>query len=317
MQSKGRHGRDALRRSIACQAGWPSVSVQMVTYERPALLLEALQQVAAQDYPGSVEAVVVDDSAESLESKLKEARLEGLELPDINYVYLPDRVTIGAKRNLAARSTQADVLAIWDDDDLFTKDRLASQVRHLQGQEGGEVACSAIEVASIYSFPRSSLFTRPAPLPRLVFENTLCFTREWWEANSFGFGESWEVSGQGEGTLEPWWEDVQAISGDTLPFLYAQLKSSASGGTALLLDPHPPPDRAMHTLVLALGRGEFPENIMGKHTREMLDGSKKSLQAMLKDPMLFEPQNLDWISDFATFQQRYQHVRDEYLQGQR
>lgn len=41
---------------------WPLVSVQIVTYNRSAYLLQALQQIAAQDYPGALQVVVMDDS---------------------------------------------------------------------------------------------------------------------------------------------------------------------------------------------------------------------------------------------------------------
>ncbi|CAK0899712.1 unnamed protein product, partial [Prorocentrum cordatum] len=114
--------------------------VLISTFERPGLLLEALAQVAAQDYGGDVEAVVVDDSAESLEG----------------------------------RSTAAEVLCVWDDDDVFTRHRLRRQVEHLLGWDGGGgVPCSGIEVAYMYSVPTRGLSFRPPRLPQLVFENTL------------------------------------------------------------------------------------------------------------------------------------------------
>ncbi|CAK9086581.1 Glyco_trans_2-like domain-containing protein [Durusdinium trenchii] len=59
---------------------WPSVSVQMVTYKRGPLLLEALAQVEQQEYPGDLEVVIVDDSPESQEEQL-DALLLGLQKP--------------------------------------------------------------------------------------------------------------------------------------------------------------------------------------------------------------------------------------------
>ena len=96
-------------------------------------------------------------------------------------------------------------------------DRVRKQVLHLQA-----VNCSGIEVASFYSVPDQELSVRPAHLEPLVFENTLCFRRAWWEQHGYGFGEAWEartggfrhvwqVSGQGEGTLEPWWSQVTPL----------------------------------------------------------------------------------------------------------
>ena len=67
-------------------------------------------------------------------------------------------------------------------------DRVRKQVLHLQA-----VNCSGIEVASFYSVPDQELSVRPAHLEPLVFENTLCFRRAWWEQHGYGFGEAWEA----------------------------------------------------------------------------------------------------------------------------
>lgn len=282
------------------------MGVLLITYERPSLLLEALAQIRSQDYGGSIEAIVVDDSADSLENTLASLREHGGALPEHQYIYLKDRATIGAKRNLAARSTRADILCVWDDDDVFTVDRIRKQVEHLLGCDGGEqVACSGIEVASMFSVPDRMLNLRPARLPQMVFENTLCFTRAWWEANDWKFGEAWEVSGQGEGTLEPWWEEVRPLTGKQEPFLYIYLPSSVSGGTSIMLDPHPVPDERMFALVRALHSGRFPNDIDGKHVREVLEGTRTSLENMLGDLELFKQGESPAMESFEAFSAHY------------
>ncbi|CAE8707408.1 unnamed protein product [Polarella glacialis] len=284
------------RRSCSASCGgqresWPAVAALIVTFERPELLLEALAQIAAQRYPGRVEAVVVDDSACSLEPRLREwsSELTGIPLPEVNYLYLKDRLSIGAKRNLAARSTDAEILFVWDDDDVFTVDRLQRQV---ESSPSG-IACSAIEVSSMYSVPKASLSLRPPTLPQLVFENTLCFTRAWWESNRWSFGEPWEVSGQGEGTLEPWWQEVTPLTGAQEPFLYIYLPSSVSGGTATVLDKHPQPDERLFELANAIREGgRFPDQLKGPHVKGALQGCRACLGQMLDDP--------DWQRTFST-----------------
>ncbi|CAK8996587.1 unnamed protein product [Durusdinium trenchii] len=254
--------------------------VQMVTYKRGPLLLEALAQVEQQEYPGDLEVVIVDDSPESQEEQL-DALKESLA---IRYIFLPERMSIGAKRNLATRSTDAEVICIWDDDDVFTMDRIRKQVEHLRG---ADVNCSGIEVASFYSVPDQELTVRPLGLPPIVFENTLCFTRTWWESGHFGFGEAWEVSGQGEGTLEPWWEQVKTLSGAEEPFLYIYLPSSASGGTALNKNRQPPPCSKLFALASALSHGRFPE-LPGPHVSSALSCARAEVQELLSIPKFLD-----------------------------
>jgi len=268
---------------------WPSVGIVVSTYERPEFLLEALGQMALQDYPGTIEAVVIDDSAQSMEAQIAAARQQGSALPELQYIYLPERASIGAKRNLAIRSTSAEVLCVWDDDDVFTIDRVRKQVEHLQGGNG--VLCSAIEVSAMFCVPTNSLSLRPPRLPQLFYENTLCFSRKWWESRAYMFGEPWEVSGQGEGTLEDWWEEVCPLTGIEEPFLYIYLPTSVSGGTPVYIDPHPEPDHRMNSLVSALRQNRFPDcdRLAGnaQHVRKVLSGARCSLMQMLKDPDLF------------------------------
>jgi len=294
--------------------------VLIITYERSEFLLDALAQMGAQDYLGHVQAIVVDDSGESSEAKVEALKEQGVSLPEVKYIYLSDRMSIGGKRNLAARSTAADVLCVWDDDDVFTVDRIRKQVEHLgcRGPSGGGVACSGIEVHAMYSVPTSSLSLRPARLPQLVFENTLCFRRSWWEDNKFRFGDSWKVSGQGEGTLEPWYEEVVPLTADQEPFFYIYLSSSVSGGTPEYVDPHPEPEERMFGVVRAFRCGRFPERLSGPHVRGVLEGARKALGGMLEDASLLEPAS-DEAPDggpnaYDDFLARYSPVRERYIQ---
>lgn len=107
------------------------VSVQIVTYNRPKLLLEALQQIEHQDYPGRISVSIIDDSPVSC-SKAVEA-FARRSRHRIQYRCLPERRSIGAKRNLAVhQETDAEVICTWDDDDIYSCDRVRLQVQALQ-----------------------------------------------------------------------------------------------------------------------------------------------------------------------------------------
>ncbi|CAJ1362151.1 unnamed protein product [Effrenium voratum] len=279
---------DGPPRGMGPRGGWAlflvslaTAKVQMVTYKRAALLREALEQVKRQRYRGGVEVVVVDDSPEDQREDieaLQDAKVR------INYIYLPERMSIGAKRNLGIRNTRAEVIAIWDDDDVFTKDRLRKQVEHLFSGTG--VMCSGIEVASFYSVPdqESSRCGRRAWSPSSS-TNTLCFTRAWWEGEGYSFGEAWEVSGQGEGTLQEWWPQVDPLSAAEEPFLYIYLPSSASGGTALNKNRRPPPTASLLALSRALLSSRFPQSL-GAHVDTAVSSARSEVEELLQMPGL-------------------------------
>ena len=65
-----------------------------------------------QDYEGALEVVVIDDSPESSQEQVEEL----MRHVPLRYIYT-ERLSIGAKRNLATRSTDAEVICVWDDDD--------------------------------------------------------------------------------------------------------------------------------------------------------------------------------------------------------
>eukprot|EP00435_Cladocopium_sp_Y103_P039032 s28_g10.t1 len=250
----GRRGRDGGGGGGLADWQEKDIEVQMVTYKRGPLLLEAIEQVGYQDYQGSLEVVIIDDSPESMAEEVEAAIAESPreDALKLRYIYLEERMSIGAKRNLATHSTSAEVICIWDDDDVFTMDRIRKQ----------------------------ELSVRPIGLEPIAFENTLCFTRDWWESGNFGFGESWEVSGQGEGTLEPWWSQE--------PFLYIYLPSSASGGTALNKNRSPPPSAALAALSKALhpSSARFPEKHRGAHVSKALAAARSEVDALLRAPSL-------------------------------
>ncbi len=90
----------------------PLVSVAVVTYGRPALHRLLLEQFDRQSHPRR-ELVVVDDSPQPSPT------LAGLARPDLRYLHLAGRHTVGAKRNVAAALARGSVVCQWDDDDHY------------------------------------------------------------------------------------------------------------------------------------------------------------------------------------------------------
>lgn len=91
----------------------PFISVVIPTHDRPALLLECLDALVAQDYPrSSFEVIVVDDgSPEAPEAALKVYR-ESLDVTLLRQ----ERAGPGTARNTAANQARGTLIAFTDDD---------------------------------------------------------------------------------------------------------------------------------------------------------------------------------------------------------
>lgn len=75
-----------------------------------------------------MEVVIVDDSTHSFSHSMPEA-VEALLDERVHYIYSPERMSIGEKRNLALARSSGDVMITWDDDDLYRTHRISTQVR--------------------------------------------------------------------------------------------------------------------------------------------------------------------------------------------
>jgi glycosyltransferase involved in cell wall biosynthesis len=101
----------------------PLISCIMPTSDRRAFMPQAIGYFLAQDYPNR-ELVIVDDGAQCVADWVP-----GDER--IRYLRLENKMALGAKRNLACREAQGDIIAHWDDDDWMADWRLSYQVQSL------------------------------------------------------------------------------------------------------------------------------------------------------------------------------------------
>jgi glycosyltransferase involved in cell wall biosynthesis len=153
----------------------PLVSCLMPTHNRRAFLPRAVELFLAQDYPRR-ELLVIDDGSDAVGDLLPAD-------PRIRYHRLPERLTLGEKRNLAAERAAGEVLAHWDDDDWMAPWRLRYQVRELL--ESGVDACGLERL--FFHDPASDRAWeyRYSGLLPWVAGGTLCYTRSFWEGHRF------------------------------------------------------------------------------------------------------------------------------------
>jgi hypothetical protein len=170
----------------------------MPTANRRALVPSAILMFLRQDYPGEKELVIVDDGEEGVADLIPRH-------PQINYIRLPDRRTIGEKRNIACEAARGDIILHWDDDDWYAPWRIRYQVEELTGArfaqlpagvrlemrrrgfrvppEGGFDLCGLTR--ALFVNPAANLawdFKMSAPY---LIGATLCYARNLWAKNPF------------------------------------------------------------------------------------------------------------------------------------
>jgi len=109
----------------ASLSNWPSVDVVVPTRDRADMVREAVRSVAAQDYPGRLRVIIVDDGTGpvgTIATDFAEVRV----VPNTHLQGL-----CGA-RNTGIDLSDADLVAFLDDDDLWLPDKLRRQVTALQ-----------------------------------------------------------------------------------------------------------------------------------------------------------------------------------------
>jgi cellulose synthase/poly-beta-1,6-N-acetylglucosamine synthase-like glycosyltransferase len=118
----------------------PPVSVVVATRDRPGLLERAVQAVLDQDYPGTVECIVVYDHIDV--RPLDVTTGPGRSLTLINNTH---RQGLPGGRNSGVGAASGELLAFCDDDDVWLPAKLSCQVELLAGApEVGAVSCGLL-----------------------------------------------------------------------------------------------------------------------------------------------------------------------------
>jgi glycosyltransferase involved in cell wall biosynthesis len=119
----------ALAPRPARPAEQPLVSVCVTTFERPALLAEALSSLEAQTYP-SLEVVVVDDASTDLAAcAFLDAIAPRLAARGWTLIRHAENSYLGASRNTAVAAAKGEFVIFLDDDNIPTPDMVERYVR--------------------------------------------------------------------------------------------------------------------------------------------------------------------------------------------
>lgn len=133
----------------------PPVSVVIATRDRPQMLREALTAALEQDYPGTIEVVVVfDQSAPDL--TLATAAWRGRRDRRIRVLDNIHRAGLAGARNTGIEAASGHFVAFCDDDDYWLPGKLARQVEALLSDSDAALCTCGIRVEyDGDTFPRS------------------------------------------------------------------------------------------------------------------------------------------------------------------
>ncbi|CAG9256035.1 glycosyltransferase family 2 protein [Paraburkholderia unamae] len=120
----------------AAGASAPCVSVVTPTWNREAFLPLAYRSFASQRAL-ALEWIVIDDS------EAPSAYMASLRDERVVYRHLPTRLSIGEKRNLAAELARGEIIAHFDDDEIYAPDYLGAMLGQMRRHEAQLVKLGA------------------------------------------------------------------------------------------------------------------------------------------------------------------------------
>jgi len=146
----------------------------MPTCNRRIFVPQAIKYFLYQDYEAK-ELIVIDDGTDAVQDLIPRDHR-------IRYIRLVDKLTIGAKRNLACELAKGKIIAHWDDDDWMADWRLRYQVEEIREAD----ICGLNRVLFFDpAEPAAWEYVYPGTTKPWVHGATLCYRKSFWEKNRF------------------------------------------------------------------------------------------------------------------------------------
>lgn len=154
----------------------PLVSCIMPTYNRRQFVPNAIRYFLRQDYARK-ELIILDDGTDSIEDLVPLAK-------NVHYYRFDQKITLGAKLNLACTYAAGDILAHWDDDDWYADHRLSYQVAAMQ--QKGVKLCGINQLLYLDLRTQDAyLYAYPPNQKVWLSGSSLCYTKDLWERIRF------------------------------------------------------------------------------------------------------------------------------------
>lgn len=129
---------------------FPFVTIVTPTYNRRRFLPSLIQMVEHQDYKASrMEWIVLDDGQDKVKDLFDEASKR---IPNLRYIALDDKLTIGAKRNRLNQEAKGSLIVAMDDDDYYPPCRVSAVVNLFKQKHNANIdLAGASEIYMYYS----------------------------------------------------------------------------------------------------------------------------------------------------------------------
>jgi len=130
------------------EKNFPFVSVVTPTYNRRRFIPKLIEMYDHQDYKKNrMEWIILDDGQDKVKDLFEEAAKR---IPNIRYIALDEKLTIGAKRNRLNEEAKGSILVAMDDDDYYPPCRVSAVVNAFKHKPNFELA-GASEIYMYYS----------------------------------------------------------------------------------------------------------------------------------------------------------------------
>ena len=154
----------------------PLISCIMPTYNRRPFVPHAIRYFLRQDYENK-ELIIIDDGTDSIADLVPD-------FPNIKYYRLPEKVSLGAKLNMACEYAGGELIANWDDDDWYSPRRLSYQENDLRSEN--------LDIGGINNLLYFDLRTKkafnyiyPPDQPKWLLGSSLFYRKRFWENNHY------------------------------------------------------------------------------------------------------------------------------------
>lgn len=157
------------------------VSVVTPTYNRRKFIPILIEIYRNQTYPKEkMEWIIIDDGKDCVEDLFKEASKT---IPNIRYIYLDEKVRIGAKRNLLNKEARGSIIVAMDDDDYYPPDRVSSVVDAFKKYPRVDLAGSS--EMNMYYLDDNKIYTLGPFYPNHATNGTMAWRKRYSDMHAY------------------------------------------------------------------------------------------------------------------------------------
>ncbi|EGT0641667.1 glycosyltransferase [Citrobacter werkmanii] len=175
--SKARSALTGIVKTLDTGREKPFVSVVTPTWNRAAFLPYLLYMYRYQDYPADRrELVILDDSPQSHQSIIDRLTQNHPEKFNIRYIYHPEKLDLGRKRNMLNELALGEYILCMDDDDYYPSDKISYTIEMMQRHRA---LISGSDQIPIWYSHINRIFKTRSFGKRHILNGTFCYHRNY------------------------------------------------------------------------------------------------------------------------------------------